>query len=82
NILNVNAFAATNKIIIPAQADLYSLQGIFQLYSTIEMVRKYCNPSLDILGILLTRYNARSIITKSMTQNMQEMAKAIGTKLL
>ena len=42
-ILTVNALTACTGVIIPAQADIYSLQGIGQLNSTIEAVKKYCN---------------------------------------
>jgi chromosome partitioning protein len=43
-ILTINALAVCTEVVIPAQADIYSLQGIGQLYQTIEAVRKYCNP--------------------------------------
>ena len=49
-ILTVNALTASDSVIIPAQADIFSLQGIGQLYNTVEVVRKYCNPSLTING--------------------------------
>ena len=81
-ILTVNALAATQGIIIPAQADIYSLQGIGQLYNTIEAVRKYCNnPGLKIKGILLTRYSPRTVLTRDFTQMIEETAKKLDTIL-
>lgn len=56
SILTINALTASNSVIIPAQADIYSLQGIEQLAETIQPVKRYCNPTLSIEGILLTRY--------------------------
>ena len=53
-ILTINALTACNGAIIPAQADIYSLQGISQLGNTLQTVKKYCNPSLAVLGIVLT----------------------------
>ena len=78
-ILTVNALTAATDIIIPAQADIYSLQGIAQLNSTITTVRKYCNPQLEIIGILLTRYNSRAIITKELTRMISHTAAQLDT---
>ena len=67
--------------IIPAQADIYSLQGIAQLNSTIETVKKYCNPSLSIMGIVLTRFNGRSIIRREVAEMLERTAEQLHTKL-
>ncbi len=80
-ILTVNALTACRGIIIPAQADVYSLQGIAQLYDTIKTVRKYTNPGLRIEGILLTRYNSRSVLSKQLAGLIADEAAKIGTKL-
>lgn len=80
-ILTINALTACTGAIIPAQADIYSLQGIGQLHSTIETVKRYCNPSLIIKGIVLTRYNARSIISREVTELIDETAQRLHTKL-
>lgn len=80
-ILTVNSLTASNRAIVTAQADIYSLQGIGQLNQTIQAVKKYCNEDLIIDGILLTRYNGRSILTKDMTENMEKMAENIGTRV-
>lgn len=80
-ILSVNALTAANRVIIPAQADAFSLQGISQLAQTISAVRRYCNQSLVIDGILLTRYNSRSILSRDMTDLMRSVAEQLGTKI-
>lgn len=80
-ILTINALTACNGIIIPAGADIYSLQGISQLKGTIETVKKYCNNSLEILGILLTRYNSRAIISREVANMLEKTAKRLNTKL-
>lgn len=80
-ILTINALTACNGAIIPAQADIYSLQGISQLGNTLQTVKKYCNPSLAVLGIVLTRYNTRSIISKEVTELIEKVAEELGTKL-
>jgi chromosome partitioning protein len=78
-ILTINALTACTKVIIPAQADIYSLQGIGQLYGTIEAVRRYCNPNLKIMGILLTRYSSRSILTRDITNMIEQTAGRLET---
>lgn len=79
--LTVNALTAADSVIIPVQADIYSLQGIGQLNQTIEAVKKYCNPALYIKGILLTRYNGRAIISRDMQSNLEEAAQQLKTRL-
>lgn len=80
-ILTVNALTAADSVIIPAQADLYSLEGIEDLYEAIQPVRKYCNPKLTIMGVLLTRYNGRSNLTQDATTLAERLAAKIGTTL-
>ena len=80
-ILTINALTACTGAIIPAQADIYSLQGIAQLNSTIETVKKYCNPTLSIMGIVLTRFNGRSIIRREVAEMLERTAEQLHTKL-
>ena len=80
-ILTINALTACTGAIIPAQADIYSLQGIAQLNSTRETVKKYCNPSLSIMGIVLTRFNGRSIIRREVAEMLERTAEQLHTKL-
>ena len=61
-ILTMNALTASNYVIVPVQADVYSLQGIGQLSQTMQTVKRYCNPGLTIAGILITRYNSRAVL--------------------
>ena len=80
-VMTVNALTAADEIVIPAQADILSVQGIDALTETIKTVRKYCNPKLKVKGILLTRYNPRSVLTGEVTKLMQTLADRIGVKL-
>ena len=80
-ILTINALTACNGAIIPAQADVYSLQGISQLHTTIETVKQYCNPALTIKGIVLTRYNSRAIISREVADMIEQTAGQLQTKL-
>ncbi len=80
-ILSINALAAADTVIIPAQADIYSLQGITQISNTIATVRKYCNGRLTIDGIVLTRYNSRTTISKDLAEALTQTAEKLHTKV-
>lgn len=80
-ILTVNALTACNSVIIPAQADIYSLQGIEQIAETMKPVKKYCNPSLSVMGIVLTRYSSRSVLSREVAELAGQLAAKLGTKL-
>lgn len=80
-VLTVNALTACNSAIIPAQAEVHSLQGIGLLYEAIRAAKKYTNPALTIKGILITRYNGRAILSRDMRENLEATAKELGTKV-
>lgn len=80
-ILTTNALTACRRVIIPAQADIYSLQGIEELYETTKTIKKYCNPELTIEGILLTRYSQRAILSREVAEQAEILANKIGTKV-
>lgn len=56
-ILTVGLLTASDGFVIPATADIFSLEGINQIYETYKAVKAYTNPNLEIYGVLLTRYN-------------------------
>ena len=72
-ILTINALTACRSVLIPSQADIFSLQGIGQLQQTIQTVKKYCNPDLTIKGIVATRFNARSILSRDMVELLEQL---------
>jgi chromosome partitioning protein len=80
-ILTINALTAADGAIIPAQADVYSLQGITQLSGTVDTVRRYCNKDLVIMGVVLTRYNSRSIICRESAELIEQTAEQLRTRL-
>jgi len=80
-ILNINALTASDGIVIPVQADVMSIQGLMQLKDTIDVVREYTNPGLKICGILRTRHNARTHISRETTEILKNIANKLGTIL-
>lgn len=74
-----NALTASHRLIIPAQADIYSIQGIDQLASTIKAVKTYCNSELSFHGMLLTRHNKRANLSNDLGDCISQMAQTLGT---
>lgn len=77
-LMTVNALTASDAILIPIQAEFYALEGLSQLVKTVEAIRRSLNPSLEILGILLTMFDGR---TKLSVQVAEEVKKYFGTKV-
>lgn len=80
-ILSVNALTASDEVIVPMGADVYSLQGLSQLQGLIANVKKYCNPALAINGLLLTKYNPRTNINKQLKESLHGVAEMLQTKV-
>lgn len=80
-ILTINALTAAGRLIIPAQADYFSLQALDDLQDAVNMVRKYTNRDLVTAGILLTRHNARTIFSRELDELISETAQRLGTKV-
>jgi chromosome partitioning protein len=80
--LTVNAMVACDGILVPAQADVYSLQGIVQLGASIAAVKRLCHPNLAIWGIAITRHNARTVLSRDMEEAMEQLAAQLGTVVL
>lgn len=80
-VLAMNALTAADGVIVPMQCDALSLQGLLQLQDFISKIRTYCNPTLQISGILITMYNPRTVLSRSLEDAVQEAAANMGTKI-
>jgi chromosome partitioning protein len=58
-MLTINAFAASDGVIVPMQCEFYALEGLSQLMITINRIKRLYNPDLNVSGILITMYNGR-----------------------
>src|SRR6185503_5839733 len=59
DLLTLNALVATDRLLVPMQAEYFALEGISELVHTLERVRQGFNPRLEIEGVLLTMYDDR-----------------------
>ena len=68
-------------MIIPALADVFSLQGVGQLYMTIQTVQANSNPKLRIAGIVLSRHTDRLLLNREMKEMLRNTAEQMHTKV-
>jgi len=78
NLLTINAMAAAQSVLVPVQAEFFALEGLSQLTNSIEEFRKLLNPTLEILGIVLTMVDERTKLSKTVAA---EVASVFGDKL-
>ena len=77
-LLTVNALVAASHLLIPIQSSYFALEGTDDLLETIEKVRARANPSLSILGVLITMHDKRT----SLARDIQvQIHKVFGTKV-
>lgn len=70
-LLTTNALTAANEVLIPVQAQYFSLQGISKLTTIIEKVKRRLNPDLKIGGVLITQYDSRRIINRDIADALE-----------
>ena len=77
-LITLNAFTASDSVLIPVQCEYYALEGLGQLLNTVDLVKKHLNKSLVIEGALLTMYDARTNLSN---QVVKEVKKYFGDKV-
>jgi chromosome partitioning protein len=71
-LLTINALVASNGVIVPVQCEYLSLRGLVQLQATLEMIRENLNPEVDILGILATMFDRRTLHAREAIEILRE----------
>ena len=77
-LITVNAFTASNSVLIPVQCEYYALEGLGQLLNTIKIVKRHLNKEIEIEGALLTMFDTRTNLSK---QVVDEVKKYFGDKV-
>ena len=80
-VLTLNALTAADDMVIPVGLEVFSLQGLKQLFATMENVRRYCNPRLKVAGILITRRGNRASLTRELIDVIGQTAKDLNVYL-
>lgn len=81
NTALLNALAVSDYVVIPTQADAFSLKGIGRMITNIRQVKATVNPKIEIAGILLVRYQGRRNLSKDAIDTLLKLETAIGAKL-
>ena len=80
--LLVNALTASDEVIIPMNADILSLQGLYQLAETIDQVKSFCNKGLKVTGILITKYSGRTVLARDIKETIEAKCAELGIPVL
>ena len=80
-ILSLNAFIASDYMLVPMTADSFSLKGVRLLKQTLEDVADETEKELPVAGILLTRYNSRTNVSRLLEKSLSAAAGLLGTKV-
>jgi chromosome partitioning protein len=71
-LLTLNALTAADGVIIPIQCEFFALEGLTQLLSTIDLVRRDVNPRLQLDGVLLTMFDGRTNLAQQVAQEVRQ----------
>lgn len=80
-ILTLNALVSSTSCIVPMQADIFSIQGLTSLNDKIKIINTKLNPNLHIKGILLTKYNDRTILNRDLRDSIVNATHQLNTKI-
>jgi chromosome partitioning protein len=75
--LTINALTAADSLVIPVQTEFFCMEGIPDLFQTLETVRTYLNPKLAVEGIVLTMYDERTNLSKQVAAEIRKSLKSI-----
>ncbi|MCA9331432.1 ParA family protein [Candidatus Saccharibacteria bacterium] len=77
-LLTVNALSAARYLLIPVQAEYYALEGLSQLLSVMQRIRRGLNTDLELMGVVVTMFDSRTSLSE---QVYNELKKHFGSKL-
>ena len=71
-LITLNAFTASDSVLIPVQCEYYALEGLGQLLNTISLVKKHLNKSIEVEGALLTMYDIRTNLSNQVVKEVKK----------
>lgn len=72
SLLTVNALIAARYVMLPVQAEFYALEGLGQLLETMKLVRTKLNPTLDLIGVLVTMVDSRTSLSGQVHEEIKK----------
>lgn len=74
-LLTLNALTAADTLLVPIQCEFYALEGLSLLMNTVKLVRKNLNPQLDVEGVVLTMFDARTNLSLQVVEEVKKFFK-------
>lgn len=71
-LLTINSLTAVDSVLIPIQCEFYALEGVSQLMSTIELVKKSLNPKLEVQGVILSMFDGRTNLSIQVVEEVKK----------
>lgn len=71
-LLSVNALTAASDVLVPVQTEYFAMEGLSQLLAVVGQVRTALNPSLNLLGIILTMYDKRTSLSEQVKDQLHQ----------
>ncbi len=71
-LLTLNALTASDTILVPIQCEYYALEGLSQLMNTVKLVQRHLNPALDVEGVVLTMFDARTNLSLQVVEDVKK----------
>ena len=72
-LLTVNALAAATEVLIPVQTEYYAMEGLSQLLQVVQQVQVSLNPTLKILGVVMTMYDSRTSLSEQVSNEVKRV---------
>lgn len=72
SLLTVNGLIAADYVMLPVQAEFYAMEGLGQLLETMKLVRKGMNPTLELIGVLVTMMDSRTMLSRQVLTEIQK----------
>ena len=74
-LITLNAFTASDSVLIPVQCEYYALEGLSQLIYTINLAKKKLNKNLELEGVVFTMYDSRTNLSLQVVENVKDNLK-------
>lgn len=71
-LITLNAFTASDSVLIPVQCEYYALEGLGQLLNTVNLVKKHLNKDIEIEGAILTMYDIRTNLSNQVVKEVKK----------
>lgn len=73
SMLTVNAMTAADSVLVPIQCEYYALEGLSQLITTVNLIKRKINPALSLEGVVFTMYDSRNNLSAEVVENVKDV---------